>query len=72
MEDGLDGIRTMLVQPLDSRLDEGAIPLTNEEKAEFVGLIEEYFGQPLRNRPVRAQFKALAKRIGERLTEEEK
>ena len=64
MSEEIQGIRQMLIGPLAEEL-EGARPkIPRHLRKQFVELVEEHFGQDLRNKHVRSQFVAIAKEIG--------
>jgi hypothetical protein len=69
MKSDTDRIKAMLTRPLVKHLDQIEPSLTRAEKDEFISLVEEYFGEPVRHRPIRSQVRGLVERIAERLTQ---
>lgn len=71
MEDGLEDIRGLFEGALRARLEETGDKLEKAEIEEFVTLVMDYFGQSLKGKPVRSNFRSLVDRIGSRLASDE-
>ena len=64
MSDGIQAIRQLLTAPLAAELEAARPPIPPHLRRQFVELVEEHFGQDLRNKRVRAQFAGIAKAVG--------
>ena len=64
MNDEIQSIRQMLIGPLAEELERARPALPRHLRKQFVEMVEEYFGEDLRNKHVRSQFTAIVKEIG--------
>lgn len=64
MNDDIQAIRQMLIGPLAEELETARPAIPRHLRKQFVEMVEEHFGQDLRNKHVRSQFTSIAKEIG--------
>lgn len=65
MSDDVESIRQMLIGPLADELESARPEIPRLLQKQFVELVEEHFGEDLRNKPARSQFIAIARALGE-------